>query len=68
MTVGEFMIEVEVNGKKIFVSEELEKGEMELDLMNHELLEDTMDLSDALVEVANSLEDTMSDMEIVDYE
>ena len=68
MIVGEFMIEVEVNGKKIFVSEELEKGEMELDLMNHELLEDTIDLSDALVEVANSLEDTMSDMEIVEYE
>lgn len=62
------MIEVEVNGKKILINEELEKGEMELDLMNHELLEDTIDLSDTLVEVTNSLEDTLSDMEIVDYE
>ena len=62
------MAEVVVNGKTINISDDLEKGEMELDLMNHELLEDTIDLSDTLVEVTNSLEDTLSDMEIVDYE
>ena len=62
------MIEVVVNGKTITINEDLEKGEMELDLMNHELLEDTIDLSDALVEATNSLENTLSDMEFVDYE
>ena len=62
------MIEVVVNGKTISINDDLEKGEMELDLMNHELLEDTIDLSDALVEATNSLENTLNDMEIVDYE
>lgn len=62
------MAEVMVNGKMLKINDELEKGEMELDLMNHELLEDTIDLSDAIVKATNSLENTLNDMEIVDYE
>jgi len=62
------MVEVVVNGKKIEINEELEKGEMELDLMNHELLDDTIDLSDVIVKATNSLENTMNGMEKVDYE
>lgn len=61
-------VEVVVNGKKLKISDNLEKGEMEFDLMNHELLDDTLDLSDAIVQATNSLEDTLSDMEIIDYE
>ena len=44
------MAEVVVNGKTINISDDLEKGEMELDLMNHELLEDTIDLSEVVID------------------
>lgn len=62
------MKEVIVNGKTFQISDELEKGEMELDLMNHEQLDDTFDLSDTVIELNQSLDDTLTDMGTLDYE
>ena len=62
------MAEIVVNGKVVELIEDIEKGEYELDLMNHELLEDTIDLSDAVIEAANLFDNTINDMERVNYE
>lgn len=62
------MTEVVVNGKVLKINDDLEKGEMELDLLDHDSLNDTIDLSDAVVQATNSLEDTMNDIGIIDYE
>ena len=52
-------------GKKIYISDELEEGEEEFDLLEQGVLDDTLDLTKIIEKKNSTLEDTVYDLGVI---